>query len=162
MLRISAESIQPLKKKRSKLDFKRIVEEEVEKAVDASYVAELRGKVVGYMISYVTSGNFGADKCAWIAMFGVDPKIMGQGIGQRLAKEIFKFHKSKGIKEILTSVRWDSTDILSFLKPWGSKEAILSICESPLPNLWWRALFSRECPLGRHHRTGGNLWRHES
>jgi ribosomal protein S18 acetylase RimI-like enzyme len=106
-------------KTRSKLDFKRIVEEEVEKAVDASYVAEHRGKVVGYMISYVTSGNFGADKCAWIAMFGVDPKIMGQGIGQRLAEEILKFHKSKGIKEILTSVRWDSTDILSFFKTLG-------------------------------------------
>jgi len=106
-------------KTRSKLDFKRIVEDEVEKAVDASYVAELRGKVVGYMISYVTSGNFGADKCAWIAMFGVDPRIMGQGIGQRLAEEIFKLHKSKGIKEILTSVRWDSTDILSFFKTLG-------------------------------------------
>jgi ribosomal protein S18 acetylase RimI-like enzyme len=106
-------------KTRSKLDFKRIVEEEVEKAVDASYVAELRGKVVGYMISYVTSGNFGADQCAWIAMFGVDPKIMGQGVGQRLAEEIFKFHKGRGIKEILTSVRWDSTDILSFFKTLG-------------------------------------------
>ena len=106
-------------KTRFKPDFKRIVEEEVEKAVDASYVAEVRGKVVGYMISYVTSGNFGADKCAWIAMFGVDPKIMGQGIGQRLAEEIFKFYKSKGIKEILTSVRWDSTDILSFFKTLG-------------------------------------------
>jgi ribosomal protein S18 acetylase RimI-like enzyme len=101
------------------LDFKRIVEEEVKRAVDASFVAELNGKVVGFMISYVTSGNFGADKCAWIAMFGVDPKLMGQGIGQKLADEIFKFHKSKGITDIFTSVRWDSTDILSFFKSLG-------------------------------------------
>ena len=119
-------------KTRSKLDFNRIVEEEVEKAVDASYVAELRGKVVGYMISYVTSGNFGADKCAWIAMFGVDPKIMGQGIGQRLAEEIFKFHKSKGIKEILTSVRWDSTDILSFFKTLGFERSNFINLQKPL------------------------------
>lgn len=121
-----------IKKKRSKLDFKRIVEEEVEKAVDASYVAELRGKVVGYMISYITSGNFGADKCAWIAMFGVDPKIMGQGIGQRLAEEIFKFHKRKGIKEILTSVRWDSTDILSFFKTLGFERSNFINLQKPL------------------------------
>jgi hypothetical protein len=80
-------------KKRSKLDFKRIVEEEVEKAVDASYVAELRGKVVGYMIN-MSRPAISAPICAWIAMFGVDPKIMGQG-RQRLAEEIFKFHKSK-------------------------------------------------------------------
>ena len=119
-------------KARSKLDFKRIVEEEVERAVDASYVAVLRGKVVGYMISYVTSGNFGADRCAWIAMFGVDPKIMGQGVGQRLAEEIFKFHRSKGIKEILTSVRWDSTDILSFFKTLGFERSNFINLQKPL------------------------------
>jgi ribosomal protein S18 acetylase RimI-like enzyme len=106
-------------KTRGRLDFKRIVEEEVERAADASFVAEVNGKVVGYMMSYVTWGNFGADKCAWVAMFGVDPKLMGQGIGQKLAEEIFKFHKSKGITDIFTSVRWDSTDILSFFKTLG-------------------------------------------
>jgi ribosomal protein S18 acetylase RimI-like enzyme len=106
-------------KSRGRLDFKRIVEEEVKRAVDASFVAEVNGKLVGYMISYVTSGNFGADKCAWVAMFGVDPKLMGQGIGQKLAEEIFKFHKSKGISDVFTSVRWDSTDILSFFKTLG-------------------------------------------
>jgi ribosomal protein S18 acetylase RimI-like enzyme len=102
-----------------RVDFRRIVKEEVKRAVDASFVAEANGKIVGYMISYVTSGNFGADKCAWIAMFGVDPKLMGQGIGQKLAEEIFKFHKSKGITDVFTSVRWDSTDILSFFKTLG-------------------------------------------
>jgi ribosomal protein S18 acetylase RimI-like enzyme len=106
-------------KTRARLDFKRIVEEEVKRAVDASFVAEVNGKMVGYMISYVTLGNFGADKCAWVAMFGVDPKLMGQGIGQKLAEEMFKFHKSEGITDIFTSVRWDSTDILSFFKTLG-------------------------------------------
>ena len=119
-------------KARSKLDFKRLVEEEVGKAVDSSYVAEFRGKVVGYMISYVTSGSFGADRCAWIAMFGVDPKMMGQGIGQRLAEEIFRFHRSRGIKEILTSVRWDSTDILSFFKTLGFERSNFINLQKPL------------------------------
>jgi ribosomal protein S18 acetylase RimI-like enzyme len=76
-------------------------------------------KVVGFMISYITLGNFGADHCAWIAMFGVDPKYMGQGIGIRLTEEVFDFYKEKGIVEIYTSVRWDSTDILSFFKTLG-------------------------------------------
>jgi ribosomal protein S18 acetylase RimI-like enzyme len=106
-------------KTEERLDFRRIVEEEVKRAVDASFVAEINGKIVGYMISYVTSGNFGADKCAWVAMFGVDPKRMGQGIGQKLAEEIFRFHQKQGINEIFTSVRWDSTDILSFFKTLG-------------------------------------------
>lgn len=103
----------------SRLDFERIVTEEVEREADASFVAVVNRKVVGFMISYITSGNFGADQCAWIAMFGVDPKHMGQGIGSRLAQEIFEYYKEKGIVEIYTSVRWDSTDILSFFKTLG-------------------------------------------
>ena len=108
-----------IRKSPSKLDFGRIVEEEVERDVDASFVAEIEGRVVGFMISYITFGNFGTDRCAWIAMFGVDPKFMGQGIGKRLAEEIFNFHKDHGIKDVFTSVSWDSTDILSFFKTLG-------------------------------------------
>jgi ribosomal protein S18 acetylase RimI-like enzyme len=102
-----------------RLDFERILGEEVERETDASFVALIDSKVVGFMISYITLGNFGADQCAWIAMFGVDPKHMGQGIGIRLTEEVFSFYKEKGIVEIYTSVRWDSTDILSFFKTLG-------------------------------------------
>ena len=68
------------------------------------------------MISYTLSVGFGIDKSAWIAIFGVDPKFMGQGIGKGLANEVFRFYKEHGIYNIYTSVRWDSTDILSFFK----------------------------------------------
>jgi len=102
-----------------KIDYKRVIEEQAEKAEEASFVAELKGKVVGYMISYIFYGGFGIEESAWIAMFGVDPKFMGQGIGKELGKEIFSFYKGKGVKNIYTSVRWDSTDILSFFKTLG-------------------------------------------
>jgi ribosomal protein S18 acetylase RimI-like enzyme len=110
-------------------DFKQIVAEEIKRKVDSSYVAEIKGKVVGFMISYITYGNFGADRCAWIAMFGVDPKLMGQGIGKRLAEEIFKVYREKGITEVFTSVRWDAIDILSFFKTLGFER-------SNFINLW--------------------------
>lgn len=98
------------------INFRRISEEQSQGRGAVSLVAEHEGKVVGYMISYILSGGFGIDKGAWIAMLGVDPKHMGQGIGKSLAKEIFRFYKEKGIKNIFTSVRWDSTDLLSFFK----------------------------------------------
>jgi ribosomal protein S18 acetylase RimI-like enzyme len=103
----------------SQLDYERIVGEEIRKETDASFIAEVDGKVVGYMISYITYGNFGVDKCAWIAMLGVDPKFMGQGIGVKLAEKIFRFYKKKRITVIFTSVQWDSTDLLSFFKTLG-------------------------------------------
>jgi len=101
------------------IDFRYIIEDQVRKGEDASFVAVIRGKVVGYMISYIVSGGFGLEKGAWIAMVGVDPKFMGQGIGKRLAEEILTVYREKGINDIYTSVRWDSVDLLSFFKELG-------------------------------------------
>ena len=103
----------------AKDEFLRMVEELAQNPGNKSYVAEYQGKVVGYMISYVLSAGFGIGKSAWIATVGVEPKFMGQGIGKALAKEILELYSKKGIKNIYTSVRWDSTDMLSFFKTLG-------------------------------------------
>jgi ribosomal protein S18 acetylase RimI-like enzyme len=103
----------------SRIDFKPIVAEAAKRNSNASLVAEIRGKVVGFMISIITAGIFGTEKVAWISMFGVDPKYMGQEIGKSLAKEIFDYYQEKGVKKIYTSVMWDSTDLLSFFKALG-------------------------------------------
>ncbi|MFC1816483.1 GNAT family N-acetyltransferase [Thermodesulfobacteriota bacterium] len=100
-------------------DFKQTIAEQALRNKGSSLVAELNGSVVGFMISYILSGGFGISKSAWIANLGVDPHYMGQGIGEKLAKEIFRFYKEKGIKDIYTSVRWDSADLLSFFKTLG-------------------------------------------
>ena len=100
----------------SEIDFKAVFDDQVKGSGGASFVAELEGKVVGYMISYVLSGGFGIEKSAWIAMLGVEPRLMGLGIGKRLAEEIFRVYKERGIRNVYTSVRWDSTDLLSFFK----------------------------------------------
>ena len=106
-------------RKPAKDEFRRMVEELAQSTGNMSYVAEYQGKIVGYMISYLLSGGFGIEKSAWIADVGVEPKFMGQGIGKALANEIFKFYSDKKIKNIYTSVRWDSTDMLSFFKTLG-------------------------------------------
>jgi ribosomal protein S18 acetylase RimI-like enzyme len=82
----------------------------------ACFVAELNGKVVGFMISYILTLGFGLEKSAWIATMGVNPKYMGQGIGAQLAAETLKSYKALGITRVFTSVRWDSTDLLSFFR----------------------------------------------
>lgn len=103
----------------AKDEFRRMVEELARRRGNMSYVAEYHGKVVGYMITYLLLGGFGMGKSAWIATVGIEPKFMGQGIGKALAKEIFELYLAKGIKNIYTSVRWDSTDMLSFFKTMG-------------------------------------------
>ncbi|MCK4818050.1 GNAT family N-acetyltransferase [bacterium] len=103
-----------------KADFRHIIETQIrKKGEEASFVAEIEGRVVGYMISYIVYAGYGLDKSAWIASLGVDQKYMGQDIGKRLAEEIFQVYVKKGIRYIFTSVRWDSVDLLSFFKTLG-------------------------------------------
>ena len=100
-------------------DFKRVVEEHARTNGEACFVAERDGKVVGFMISYILTAGFGMPKSAWIATLGVDTSCMGQGIGAALADKILKYYKTQGIENVYTSVRWDSTDLLSFFKTLG-------------------------------------------
>jgi ribosomal protein S18 acetylase RimI-like enzyme len=100
-------------------DFKRVVEEHAQRKTQACFVAEQDGKVVGFMISYILTAGFGMPKSAWIATLGVDPNYMGQSIGASLAKEILNHYRAQGVENVYTSVRWDSTDLLSFFKTLG-------------------------------------------
>ncbi len=100
-------------------DFKRVVADHADREDSACFVAEIDGKVVGFMISYILTAGFGMTQSAWIPTLGVSPDQMGQGIGAALAQEIFSFYRSRGIENVYTSVRWDSTDMLSFFKTLG-------------------------------------------
>jgi ribosomal protein S18 acetylase RimI-like enzyme len=100
-------------------DFKSVVEEHAQSGEEACFVAEHQGQVVGFMISYILTAGFGEAKSAWIATLGVDPKFMGQEIGASMAQKIFDIYKAAGIDNVYTTVRWDSTDLLSFFKTLG-------------------------------------------
>ena len=101
------------------IDFRRIIEQQLQRDEDISYVAEIDERVVGFIISSFVYGGFGLEKSAWITNFGVHPDFMAKGIGKALALELFKVYKDKGIKNIFSSVPWDSVDILSFFKTLG-------------------------------------------
>ena len=106
-------------KEPSTIDYHKIIQEEVKKDNSVNVVAELDGKLVGFIITYILYGGFGLEKSAWIGLFGVEPKYMGSGIGKRMAKEVFDELTKMNIKNIFTSVKWDSVDLLSFFKSLG-------------------------------------------
>jgi ribosomal protein S18 acetylase RimI-like enzyme len=111
--------LKAITEKQGTKDYQRAVEEEVKRDDRVSFVAELNGKVVGFIITYILYGAFGVEKSAWIGLFGVDPKYMGRGVGERMAHQVFDSLKEMGIKSIFSSVGWDSTDLLSFFKSLG-------------------------------------------
>jgi ribosomal protein S18 acetylase RimI-like enzyme len=117
-------AIQQIRKAISEDDAKVDLEKIIDRHVSGSFgqsclVAEVNSNVVGYMISTSLYAGFGIKKSAWIMAIGVHPDFMGQGIGLELAREICRIYKDKGIDNIYSSVRWDSTDVLSFFKKLG-------------------------------------------
>ena len=91
----------------------------IQKEGSVSLVALAEGQILGFIISEIMTNSFGIDQGGWIQNLGVDPKHMGQGIGQTLATHLFEAYKKRKILEIYTAVRWDSVDMLSFFKSIG-------------------------------------------
>lgn len=100
-------------------EFKSLLKKQAGHEGSLCNVAEVNGKVIGFMVSYTLTLGFGMEKSAWIANLGVDPDHMGQGVGEKLGRAILKRCRELGITEVHTSVQWDSTDLLSFFKTLG-------------------------------------------
>jgi ribosomal protein S18 acetylase RimI-like enzyme len=84
-----------------------------------AYVADMDGEVIGFIYGEIKVGVFGADLSGWIEMVGVQPEHMGQGLGGKLAQRVLRHFREQGVEDILTSVRWDSGDMLAFFKSLG-------------------------------------------
>ena len=101
------------------VEFNQQIKNQIDQPEKFSFVAEMDGKVVGFMISQLIFGGFGIRKSAWVTLMGVDPEFMGQRIGRQLAEEMFRVFRENNVKDVYSSVLWDSTDLLSFFKTLG-------------------------------------------
>src|SRR3989442_13433810 len=61
---------------------------------DSSQVAEVDGRVVGFMLGEVRGGEFGLDEpTGWVEFFGVDPSAREKGIGRGLSAALLRHFK---------------------------------------------------------------------
>lgn len=87
---------------------------------DAALVAEFDGKVVGFMLGEVRSGEFGLeDATGWIEVLGVDPDHRGQAIGRHLASAMLTHFKHLGATSVRTLVDEDMEGIEKFFVSLG-------------------------------------------
>lgn len=96
-----------------------IIQLQLTKPEGVSLVAVRDGEVIGFFFGDVKHGDFGLEHSGWIEMFGVNPKMMGEGIGRSLAQAAFERFKQHGVMDIYTAVNWDSGDLLAFFKKIG-------------------------------------------
>jgi L-amino acid N-acyltransferase YncA len=91
----------------------------IKKSPKTCIVAEKDERVVGFIIGFIKEWGFGVERSGWIEMIEVDPKIMGEGIGKTLGEALIQQFKNEKIKEVYTSIKWDSSDLIAFFKSIG-------------------------------------------
>ena len=91
---------------------------------EALVVAEAGGKVVGFMLGEVRSGEFGLEEpTGWVEVLGVDPDLRGQAIGRQMADQMLCHFRSKGTTTVRTIVDETMGDIAEFFSRLGFEPA---------------------------------------
>ncbi|HEV8583237.1 MAG TPA: GNAT family N-acetyltransferase [Thermoanaerobaculia bacterium] len=90
------------------------------RAPEASVVAEVNGKVAGFMLGEVRSGEFGLEEATgWIEVLGVDPAYRSKALGRRMAEAMLQHFRSQGAHSVRTLVDEEREDILHFFSSLG-------------------------------------------
>jgi len=93
---------------------------------DAALVAEADGKVVGFMLGEVRSGEFGLEEpTGWIEVMGVDPEFRGRAVGRRLAGALLEHFGRCDVTSVRTLVDETMDDVAGFFASLGFEPAPL-------------------------------------
>lgn len=84
-------------------------------AINSSLVAEIDGRVVGFVMGDIYYGEFGIpDTSATIEALGVDPAMQNRGIASDLLDQFVMNMKAAGVDRIYTLVNWDDFTLERF------------------------------------------------
>lgn len=101
---------------------------------EASQVAEVGGKIVGFMLADIRGGEFGLEETSgWIERFGIDPDFQGRSLGRRLFEAVVGHLKRQGAATVRTLVEKSDSDLASFLRAVGFQDAPLAALEMRIP-----------------------------
>ena len=91
---------------------------------EALVVAEADGRIVGFMLGEVRSGEFGLEEpTGWVEVLGVDPECRGQAVGRRMAERMLSHFRSQGATTVRTLVDETMGDIAEFFNRLGFEPA---------------------------------------
>ncbi len=99
----------------------------------ASQVAEADGKVVGFMLGDLRTGEFGLEEpSGWIERFGIDPDYRGQDLGRRMFSAMVDHFRAGGARAVRTLVDRSDQGVGAFLRALGLAPSPLEALEMRL------------------------------
>ncbi len=98
-----------------------------------SLVAELEGRIVGYLMASLYYGEYGiAEPTASIDAIGVEPELRGKGVGHALMNQFRSNVAAVGVTKVRTEVEWNDFDLLGFFARDGFAPARRLCLESAI------------------------------
>ncbi len=100
----------------------KIIKQAETRPPDASLVAEIDGKVAGFILGEVSGWEFKVpNNIGWIDTIGIDPDYQNRGIAKVLANGLVENLRKYGVDTIYTLVNWNDWDLLQFFHAMGFK-----------------------------------------
>jgi N-acetylglutamate synthase-like GNAT family acetyltransferase len=85
------------------------------RSINSSIVAEVDGRVAGFIIGDIYSGEFGIpETSATIDTLGVEPQLQHKGIAHELLDQFMMNMKAAGVTKVYTLVNWDDFALEKF------------------------------------------------
>ncbi len=82
-------------------------------------VAEVEGRVAGFIIGEVRDWEFGAPPCGWVFAIDVAPEFRLEGLATRMLDALRTGFRRMGVRKLRTILARDNTLILSFFRSQG-------------------------------------------
>lgn len=93
---------------------------EADGAIRASLVAEVDGRLAGFLLAKVWYGEFGElDPVAVLDTIGVDPRRRGRGVATALLDQLRTNLAALDIRTLRTEVAWRNPELLTFFHREG-------------------------------------------
>ncbi len=82
-------------------------------------VAEMKGKVVGFIFGDIRGWEFAIPKSGWIEIVGVDPEYQGKGVARALIEKLHVYFQNHNVVRVMTMVNWNDGGLVSFFRALG-------------------------------------------
>jgi ribosomal protein S18 acetylase RimI-like enzyme len=92
-------------------------------------VAEMKGKVVGFIFGEIRGWEFAIPKTGWIEIVGVDPEYQGKGVARALIEKLHIYFRNPNIDRVMTMVNWNDAGLVSFFCALGFERSAFIILD---------------------------------
>lgn len=97
-------------------------------------VAEVEGKIVGFILGDIRGWEFAIPKSGWIEIVGIDPDYHGKGVARVLIEKLDVYFRNQNVERVMTMINWNDAGLVGFFRAVGFERSEFIILEKGVPS----------------------------